>query len=91
MSKIVTAARRYPLVAATLVVGTIGLIMLATPARGVAPWVVGVYALAIAAWEAVSMVRQLLRGHVGLDILAVTAITAAVLVYARFLGTEDLT
>ena len=80
MSKIVTAARRYPLVAATLVVGTIGLIMLATPARGVAPWVVGVYALAIAAWEAVSMVRQLLRGHVGLDILAVTAITAAVLV-----------
>ncbi|MGK0715828.1 heavy metal translocating P-type ATPase [Leucobacter sp. W1153] len=80
MSQLVAATRRYPLVAATLVVGVVGLIMLATPARDAAPWVVGTYALAIAAWEAVGMVRQLLRGHVGLDILAVTAITAAVLV-----------
>ena len=80
MTKFARAVRTYPLVAATLLVGVIGLTMLATPAAAVAPWVVGVYALAIAAWEAVGMVRQLLRGHAGLDILAVTAITAAVLV-----------
>ena len=72
--------KRYPLVVATLVVGAVGLTLLATPLSGVAPWLVGAYALGIAGWEAVGMVRQLLRGHAGLDILAVTAITAAVLV-----------
>nr|WP_233613911.1 heavy metal translocating P-type ATPase [Leucobacter edaphi] len=56
------------------------MVLLATPARGAAPWIVGGYALLVAAWEAVGMIRQLLAGHAGLDILAVTAITAAVLV-----------
>ncbi|MDI6024161.1 heavy metal translocating P-type ATPase [Leucobacter sp. UT-8R-CII-1-4] len=74
------AIRSYPLVATTLVVAVVGLLMLATPARDIAPWVVGIYALAIAACEAVQMVRSLLKGNLGLDILAVTAITAAVLV-----------
>lgn len=72
--------KRYPLVAATVFVGVVGLVLLATPWSPAAPWLVGAYAIAIAAWEAVGMVRQLLRGHAGLDILAVTAITAAVLV-----------
>src|SRR5690606_13639852 len=40
----------------------------------------GGYALAIAAWQAVGMVRQLLRREFGLDVLAVTAIIATVLV-----------
>lgn len=80
MSRFTAAVRRYPLVAATLLVGAAGLVLLATPGRDAAPWVVGAYALGIAAWEAVGMVRSLLRGHAGLDILAVTAITAAVLV-----------
>ena len=74
------AIRSYPLVAATLVVAALGLLMLATPARETAPWIVGIYALAVAGWEAVQMVRSLLKGNLGLDILAVTAITAAVLV-----------
>ncbi len=74
------AIRAYPLVAATLLVAAIGLLLLATPARGVASWIVGGYALCIALWEAVQMVRSILRGNFGLDILAVTAITAAVLV-----------
>lgn len=76
----ITAIKRYPLVAATMLIGAVGLVLLATPWAHAAPWLVGVYALVIAAWEAVGMVRQLLRGHAGLDILAVTAITAAVLV-----------
>ncbi|GAB2570950.1 heavy metal translocating P-type ATPase [Leucobacter ruminantium] len=65
---------------ATLLIAMVGLILLATPARDTAPWLVGAYALAIAGWEAVGMIRQLIRGHAGLDILAVTAISAAVLV-----------
>lgn len=74
------AIRAYPLVAATLVVALIGLLLLATPGREYASWFVGVYALGIALWEATQMVRSLMRGNFGLDILAVTAITAAVLV-----------
>lgn len=80
MSKLLDAVRTYPLVAATLLVGVVGLLLLATPWAAAVPWIVGGYALAIAAWEAVGMVRQLLQGNAGLDILAVTAITAAVLV-----------
>ena len=72
--------RSYPLVVSTLVVAAVGLALLATPAREIAPWLVGAYALGIAAWEGVRMVRSLLRGELGLDVLAVTAITAAVLV-----------
>ncbi|QYM74717.1 heavy metal translocating P-type ATPase [Leucobacter luti] len=80
MTQLRRAIRAYPLVAATAAVGIVGLLLLATPARSTAPWLVGGYALLIAAWQAVGMVRQLLRGHAGLDILAVTAVVAAVLV-----------
>ncbi|WP_449283516.1 heavy metal translocating P-type ATPase [Leucobacter sp.] len=80
MTRARAAISAYPLVFATLAVAAAGLILLATPARGAAPWIVGGYALAVAAWEAVGMIRQLLRGRAGLDVLAVTAITAAVLV-----------
>lgn len=80
MSRLIAIGRSYPLVVATLVVALVGLILLATPASDLAPRIVGGYALLIAAWEAVGMIRKLLRGFAGLDILAVTAITAAVLV-----------
>ena len=80
MGRISSLVRAYPLVVATLLVALIGLALVATPASESASWIVGAYALVIAAWEAVSMIRQLIRGHAGLDILAVTAITAAVLV-----------
>lgn len=76
----IRAARAYPLVAATILVAIVALGMLLTPAREASPWLVGIFALAIAAFEAVKMVRSLLSGNFGLDILAVTAITAAVLV-----------
>lgn len=78
MKTVLRWTRAYPAVALTIVVAIIGLSMLATPARGLAPWIVGGYALCIAAWQAIDMVKQLLRGHAGLDILAVIAIIAAV-------------
>ena len=80
MGKLRSAISSYPLVAATVLVGAVALMMLVTPAHAVARWVVAVYALTIALWEAVGMVRQLFRGNAGLDILAVTAIVSAVLV-----------
>ena len=86
MNRARAAIRMYPLVATTLLVAVIGLVLLATPWREVAQWLVGGYALGIAAWEAIGMVRQLLKGNAGLDILAVTAITAAVLVGEPWAG-----
>src|SRR5690606_37252261 len=67
-------------VTATLVVGALGIVLALTGAGSLVPWIFGGYALAIAAWQAVGMLRQLLRREFGLDVLAVTAIVATVLV-----------
>jgi len=75
-----SAVRRYPLVALTVVVGVVGLALNWTAASGVVPWLLSLYALAVATREAVSMVRKLLQRQFGLDVLAVTAIVATVVV-----------
>ncbi|WP_339619284.1 heavy metal translocating P-type ATPase [uncultured Salinibacterium sp.] len=80
MPTIRAAVRRYPLVALTAVVGVVGLALNWTPAAGIVPWLLSLYALVIAAREAVLMVRKFLRGQFGLDVLAVTAIVATAVV-----------
>ncbi|QYH35455.1 heavy metal translocating P-type ATPase [Salinibacterium sp. M195] len=80
MTSFASAVRRYPLVALTVVVAVVGLALNWTPASAVVPWLLSVYSLAVAAREAVSMVRKLLRREFGLDVLAVTAIVATVVV-----------
>jgi heavy metal translocating P-type ATPase len=80
MTTLAAAVRRYPLVVLTVVVGLLGLALNWTPASAVVPWLLSLYALGIAAREAVSMIRRLLRREFGLDVLAVTAIIATVLV-----------
>jgi heavy metal translocating P-type ATPase len=72
--------RRYPLVIAGVVVGVLGLVLLLTPAAWLVGWIISIFALLVAAREAVTMVRKLLKGQVGLDVLAVTAIVATVVV-----------
>lgn len=68
------------MVAATIAVGLVGLALLAAGQATVSAWLVGGYALAIAVWQAVGMVRDLVRGDFGLDVLAVTAIVATTIV-----------
>ncbi|PRI12052.1 heavy metal translocating P-type ATPase [Leucobacter massiliensis] len=80
MKRVRTVVSSYPLVLASLLVGAAGLVLLAASAPVLASWLVGLYALGVAAWEAIGMIRELLRGRGGLDVLAVTAIVAAVLV-----------
>lgn len=80
MARIVRLAVRYRVVALTIAIGVIGIILAASGAGAAVQWLFSVYALAIAAWQAVGMVRDILRGHWGLDILAVTAIVSTVLV-----------
>lgn len=70
----------YPFVIATGVVGVVALVLTLTPAAGVTPWLVTVYAALVAIRETVTMVRSLLGGRVGLDLLAVVSITATLLV-----------
>jgi heavy metal translocating P-type ATPase len=65
---------------ATILVGLTGMGLLLARFSVASAWVVGGYALGIAAWQAWSMVHDLLNGNFGLDLLAVTAITATVLV-----------
>ncbi|WP_157007877.1 heavy metal translocating P-type ATPase [Agromyces laixinhei] len=80
MARSLKLARRYWVVTLTLGVGLAGIVLALAGAGAAVPWVFSVYALAVAAWEAVGMVRDILRGHWGLDVLAVTAIVATVLV-----------
>lgn len=80
MTPLVAAVRRYPLVALTVVVGVVGLALNWTPASEVVPWLLSLYALSVAARETVSMIRRLLRREFGLDVLAVIAIVATVVV-----------
>ena len=73
-------AARYPWVLATLVVVALTLGLHLAGAEDPARWIASAYALVVAAWTSVGMVRDLMRGHWGVDVLAVTAIVATVLV-----------
>jgi len=80
MARLIRIARRYWVVTLTIAVGLLGLVLAVSGAGPAVPWIFSAYALGIAVWQAVGMVRDILRGHWGLDILAVTAIVATVLV-----------
>ena len=80
MAWITVQATRYPAVAVTLGVGLVGLLLELVGPEDSARWVLSAYALVIAAIAAWSMVKKLLSGHAGLDILAVAAILATIAV-----------
>lgn len=77
--------RRYPIVALTLLVGIVGgAIDLfghgVLASWNTARWIVSTFALAIAARQARDMLRDLLQGRMGIDVLAIMAIVATVAV-----------
>ncbi|MDI3210695.1 heavy metal translocating P-type ATPase [Arthrobacter sp. AL12] len=71
---------RYPLVAGTITALLAVLILLLSGQPLIAQISASIYALAVAAYLAVGMVRRLIGGQWGIDILAVTAIASTVLV-----------
>lgn len=73
-------ARRYPWVVATISVAIIGLLLRLVPDVGatLTAWFVSTFCLLVAATQAWGMVRELMSGAVGLDILAITAIVSTV-------------
>ena len=72
--------RRYPWVAATITVAIVGLALQLIPDIGgtLTAWLVSLYCLTVAAVQAWGMIRELMSGAVGLDILAITAIVSTV-------------
>ena len=80
MQRITGIVRDYPWVVATLIVFVLTLGLHLAGAEDPARWIASAYALVVAAWTSVGMVKDLLRGNWGVDILAVTAIVATVLV-----------
>lgn len=80
MRRITRLARRYWVVTLTLAIGLVGIVLALAGAGWLVQWVFSVYALAVAVWQAIGMVRAMAHGRFGLDILAITAIVATVLV-----------
>lgn len=74
------ALRSYPWVLATLGALIVVILLELTGQQQAAQLIASVFALATAAWTSVGMVRDLMRGHWGIDILAVTAIVSTVVV-----------
>ena len=71
---------RYPVFASTIVLAIVGGVLALTGLEDVARWVISIFALGVAAKESIGMVRSILKGSWGIDVLAVTAIIATVLV-----------
>lgn len=72
--------RRYPVVWLTVVVLATVLVLGAAGFTQTSAWIAIVYVAGVIAWTLVGMVRDVLRGHVGLDILAVVAMVATLAV-----------
>lgn len=68
--------RRYPLVLATVATAAIALALWLANNPATATWIITIFVLGIIAWVSVGMIRDIARGHWGLDILAVVAMGA---------------
>ena len=71
---------RYPVITVTVVILAAVLVLHAVGAEGLGRWIATVYVAAFVVWTLVGMIRDVVRGHVGLDILAVVAMVATLAV-----------
>ena len=80
MGRLWAFVTRYPFVVIALGVGAAGLLGSTDLEGEFSRWLVTGFAGFVALWQSVGMVRSLLKGHWGLDVLAVTAIVATLAV-----------
>ncbi|QEA29182.1 cadmium-translocating P-type ATPase [Microbacterium sp. CBA3102] len=71
---------RYPAITITVLVFVGVLVLHASGTADLGRWIATGYVAVFVAWTLVGMVRDVLRGHVGLDILAVVAMVATLAV-----------
>ncbi len=74
------STRRPVLLFASLAAAAAAALLSWAGAAGAARWVIIVAAAAVGVWLTVDMIRDLIRGHVGVDILAATALAATLAV-----------
>ncbi len=80
MGSFISLIKRYPVVALTIGVGLAVAIASLAGQPGAGRWIATVYVALFVVWTSVDMVRDVLRGHFGLDILAVMAMIATLAV-----------
>lgn len=80
MMKLARILRSAPLLVLTAVVLLAVLALVAGGATGQARIVASIWVLGFAAWTSLGMIRDLLAGHLGLDVLAVVAMGATIAV-----------
>ncbi|TQJ31560.1 heavy metal translocating P-type ATPase [Microbacterium sp. SLBN-146] len=71
---------RYPVITATVAVGVAVFVLDATGLEGASRWLATLYVSAIVVWTLIGMIRDVIRGHIGLDVLAVVAMVATLAV-----------
>ncbi|MBN9216215.1 MAG: cadmium-translocating P-type ATPase [Microbacterium sp. SCN 70-200] len=71
---------RYPVITATVVVLALVLILHATGQQSAGRWIATAYVAVIVVWTLVGMIRDVIRGQIGLDVLAVVAMVATIAV-----------
>lgn len=80
MTRTFVFLKRYPVVAATIIVAAVAGALWAAGHPDLTRALVMTFAGGFAAWSAYGMVRDILRGHFGLDILALMAIVSTLVV-----------
>lgn len=71
---------RYPVITLTVLVFAVVGALHAAGEETIGRWVATIFVAAVVVWTLIGMVRDVLRGHVGLDILAVVAMVATLAV-----------
>ncbi|MEV8266925.1 heavy metal translocating P-type ATPase [Microbacterium sp. NPDC076911] len=74
------ALTRYPVITMTAIVAVVVLVLGIAGLAETSRWFATIYVSAIIVWTLVGMVRDVLRGHLGLDVLAVIAMIATLAV-----------
>ena len=80
MTKFTHFVRNYVALSLTVFVGVIAFVLALAGWEIATQILVSVFALGIAVWKSVGMIKAFLRKHFGVDVLAVTAIIATVVV-----------
>ena len=80
MSTLEGAFRRYPVVAATILIGLLGVLLWAVGLTVAVQWLFSGLGLVIVGIQGAGMVRRLRQGSFGVDLLAIMAIIATILV-----------
>ena len=74
------AITQYPLITATVVMGVIAAALIGVGLEPAAQWTATLFVAGVVLTTGIDMIRDLLRGHAGLDILAVIAMIATLAV-----------